>query len=63
MQSHYRINVSHKGQHLFNTGDTLTAPDEARTVYDIFKVKFPKKDGYELSVIKWEIVGTFLDWE
>ena len=61
MSMYYEINVSLDGVHLFATTErsaqTKYALDKILT---IFKEKFPKKEGYAISVAKVEIVRTVL---
>ena len=63
MEKHYDICVSMDGKHVF-----ATSPRSARTegeAYDLFGLirhKFPRSEGYEISVTKWEGSGTVMDW-
>lgn len=57
MQSHYRINVSQKGNHLFNTGDTIVTKQHAQAVFSLFKMSFPEKESYKIDCTYWETKG------
>ena len=37
--------------------------DKLEEVYNIFKEKFPKEEGYDISVTKYETVGKFINME
>lgn len=59
---HYEICVSQNGQHFFATHErSLTTAFEASKVYKVLKDKFPKEDGYEISVTRWEKRGSKVD--
>ena len=61
---YYEINVSKNGYHLFATAErSITTQTELKRVLDIFKTKFPKEEGYEMSVTKWEKIGHFIDMD
>lgn len=48
---YYEINVSLNGTHLFATHKrSLTNRNEARKVLRLFLTKFPKDDGYSISI-------------
>lgn len=54
----YEINVSLNGKHLFATAErSATNTDKARELYFLFTEKFPEKDGYKVTVSKWEKFG------
>lgn len=55
---HYEINVSLNGKHFFATDPrSLTTREKAKQVYDQFMVRFPEKDGFNVTVTKWENRG------
>jgi hypothetical protein len=59
----YEINVSKNGEHLFATNErSLTTESEARRVYAIFVAKFPARDGYKISVTRWERQGEHINF-
>ena len=61
---YYEINVSLNGKHLFATAErSITDIHKANMVYNLFKEKFPKEDGYEIRVTKWDKVGSFVEME
>lgn len=50
IQSHYEINVSLNGRHLFATDErSCVTEDDLNKVLKIFIEKFPKSEGYKLS--------------
>jgi len=55
---YYEINVSLNGKHFFATAErSVTVMYELKTIYNIFKVKFPESEGYKITVTKWENSG------
>lgn len=62
MESHYEINVSLKGQHLF-----ATAPRSCRSLQDVRKVylqiteRFPESEGFKVTVTNWNVEGESVD--
>jgi len=51
----YEINVSQFGKHLFATDKRrLTIYAEALRLYILFNTKFPKDDGYKVTITKIE---------
>ena len=60
----YEINVSLNGQHFFATHErSIVSEKKLKEVYKVFKEKFPKSDGYELSVTYWTRNGKEIDME
>lgn len=60
----YEINVSLNGQHFFATHErSIVSEQKLKEVYKVFKEKFPKSDGYELSVTYWTRNGKEIDME
>lgn len=63
MQNYYRINVSKNGRYLFATEQGgLTWEGDAKKVTELLKEKFPKSEGYEVSVTYWDCRGKILEW-
>lgn len=61
MESYYEINVSLKGRHLFATAQrSLKTQAEADSLLGVFKVKFPEREGYKISMTYWEGKGTIM---
>lgn len=61
---YYEINVSKDGRHLFATAErSVTDNHKLQNVYKLFTEKFPEKEGYRVTVEKWEKVGKFVDME
>lgn len=61
---YYEINVCLNGKHLFATAErSITGRWELEKVYNIFKEKFPKEEGYELNVIMYSKVGEYINME
>lgn len=59
---YYEINVSQNGKHLFATDKrSIKYYWELERVYRIFEQTFPKYEGYEITVIKWEEKGFEID--
>lgn len=57
-QSHYEINISRNGQHVFATHErSLYRKHQANMVFNLLRKKFPKQEGYEVTIIYWEIIG------
>jgi hypothetical protein len=54
----YEINVSLNGKHFFATHErSCRWEDEMKKIVEVFKVKFPEEEGYEISVSRWETCG------
>ena len=50
---YYEINVALKGTHFFATDErSLTTTSEMKYVLSVFKKKFQKEEGYEITVKK-----------
>lgn len=61
---YYEINVSLNGKHLFATAErSITDVHKLNAVYKLFTEKFPKEDGYRITVTKWDKVGKPMDME
>lgn len=59
---YYEINVSLNGQHLFATDKrSITSTQTLETIYNILKEKFPKEEGYNITVTKYETVGKIIE--
>ena len=55
---YYEINVTLNGKHFFATAErSITNRWDLNNKLKIFVDKFPKEEGYEISVTKWEKVG------
>ena len=60
--SHYFINVSHKGSYLFSTEPLLiNCVERHKTVFELFKNKFPAKEGYKVTLTRVDCVGTIIE--
>lgn len=58
MYNHFQINVSLKGKHLFATAPhSVQTKAEYDRVIEIFKKKFPRREGYEISATYVEVIG------
>jgi hypothetical protein len=58
IQNHFEINVSLNGQHLFATADrSCVGTHELKRVLPLIIKKFPKSEGFEISVQKVECSG------
>ena len=59
---YYEINVDLNGKHFFaTTGRSIYNVEELRQVYNVFKEKFPESEGYKISVVKYETIGSVID--
>lgn len=59
---YYEINVTLNGKHFFATAErSITNRWDLNNKLKIFIDKFPKEEGYEISVMKWEKVGITLN--
>lgn len=60
MESHFEINVSKDGKHLFATAPRSLPDCQPRRMEEllaIFTEKFPESEGYHIDVTDWKIVG------
>lgn len=56
---HYEINVSKNGQHYFATAPrSLTEGVVAHDMAAEFLVRFPKSEGFVVTMTRWETKGT-----
>ena len=61
---YYEVNVSLNGKHFFATAKrSITDKYKLEDVYNVFKKKFPKEEGYEVTVTIWETCGKTIDME
>lgn len=61
---YYEINVSLNGKHLFATHKrSVTSGSKLKEVYNIFKDKFSKEDGFEITVTYYEEKGYKVNME
>jgi len=54
---YYRINVSFKGAHFFDTGESVTNSDHAIRVLFELRKAFSEKDGWKIDVTLWKLRG------
>lgn len=60
----YEINVSLNGQHFFATHErSIVSEWKLKEVYKVLKEKFPKAEGYEISVTYWTKSGREINME
>ena len=60
----YEINVSLNGQHFFATHErSIVNKQKLKEVYKVFEEKFPKSEGYKISVTYWTRSGKEIDME
>lgn len=58
MMNHYRINVSHRGVHLFATEpESCRSIDTAKIVYRELRKRFPEEEGFKVDATHWKGVG------
>jgi hypothetical protein len=57
-QSHYEINVSLHGLHLFATAERSgVTREQTKRMYDVLAAKFPPKEGYSITLTYNEAIG------
>lgn len=62
-ESHFEINVSHNGRHLFATAPRSgVRKGDAERVFAEISARFPKTEGFEISVTHWDCVGRVQPW-
>lgn len=62
MGDYFEINVVLNGKHFFATAPrSITTFGEMVKAYDIFKEKFPKSEGYKISVTNYVTTGKFMN--
>lgn len=62
MQSHYEINVSLNGHHLFATAPrSCVTESDMKLVLAEIAPRFPAGLGFKVSVTRWECVGRDVD--
>jgi len=55
---YYEINVSLNGTHFFATAErSLRDQEHAHRVAQELKLRFPKSQGFEISMVKWHKHG------
>lgn len=54
-----RINITYNGKHLFTTEPEFK---KAKRIYTILKEKFPKSEGYNISVTCWDSIGHHVEF-
>jgi len=60
----YEITVALKGRHLFATHErSVKSREKLESLIKLFSEKFPKSEGYEVSVTLWEKTGKFVSIE
>lgn len=60
----YEINVTLNGKHFFATHERSAMMEhELKRILTVFMKKFPKEEGYEISVTRWEKIGKRIDIE
>ena len=61
---YYEINVSLNDRHFFATDKrSITNKQALKEVYNVFKEKFPKEEGYDIIVSLTETTGRYIDME
>jgi hypothetical protein len=59
---YYEINISKNGMHFFATAErSITSYKELQKVYSVIQEKFPKSEGYELSVKEYQVIGKHVE--
>jgi hypothetical protein len=58
MQSHYRINVSQHGQHLFATDEkSCVSHADFQVVVEEIKKRFPREEGFKINAMFMQCSG------
>jgi hypothetical protein len=61
---YYEINVALNGKHYFATSErSITTSEKAHDIWAEMNSKFPASEGYDLSIVRYETVGTTLKWK
>lgn len=61
---YYEFNVALNGQHFFATAErSVQHLEKAKAVLAALESKFPKSEGYEVTVRYWEHIGRSIDPE
>lgn len=61
---YYEINVSLNGRHFFATAErSITNKWKLEEVYRVFKNRFPKEEGYDITVSHIETYGKHINME
>lgn len=59
---YYEINVSKNGQHYFATAErSLRDQEQAHQAAQDFKIRFPKSEGFDVQMQRWDSIGTRID--
>lgn len=59
---YYQITVSKNGYHFFATAEhSIITRGQLDIVYNTLKNKFPREEGYEINVTRWEKTGKFIE--
>lgn len=62
MPSHYEINVSWNGKHLFATAPRSATTEEQFTkLYSLLKRQFPAREGYAVTATHWNCTGRIIE--
>jgi len=58
MQSHYEINVSLRGKHMFATAErSCVTAAKAAVLLGVLQERFPVSEGFEVSCTFWDCQG------
>lgn len=56
---YYEINVAHHGKSLFATHErSAITLQQANILYEEIARRFPKAEGYEVTMVRYDLVGT-----
>lgn len=59
---YYEINVALNGRHFFATHDrSLNTWNKAMEVWNVFVKKFPRSEGYEVTMTEKKVTGQKID--
>jgi hypothetical protein len=61
---HFEINVSLDGKHFFATHDrSIQDIEKCKRVYSELADRFPKSEGFNITITKWESHGTIVRFD
>ena len=59
---YYQITVTKNGYHFFAPAEhSINTRQQLDIVYNTLKDKFPREEGYKISVTRWEKIGKFIE--
>jgi hypothetical protein len=62
VQNHYEMTISKNNRHVFSTSSAITLA-EAKALYVLLEWRFPRQEGYTLTVAKIDCSGSYFSRE